>query len=257
MRAAVRHLALGAFAASAALAAALGGALAQTVVPDIDLDAIRARASQNASDAEALAASAREHARAVTQEATGSAEQAQANGRRYIAQISPVPANPEATFDFDRMVAGAGEMAKADLGEAPRFIAFASTAMPAPAMRQLIDEVPKAGGVVVFRGLTRGSAKAMSEALSRVLEPGERRDGVGIDPRLFRAFGIEAVPAYVVAASDFDLCNGFDCATNVPPFDLLSGNVTAAFALETIASGGGPGARIAAQHLARLKGDQP
>ena len=97
----------------------------------------------------------------------------------------------------------------------------------------------------------------MSEALSRVLEPGERRDGVGIDPRLFRAFGIEAVPAYVVAASDFDLCNGFDCATNVPPFDLLSGNVTAAFALETIASGGGPGARIAAQHLARLKGDQP
>lgn len=257
MRKTVRHFALGGFAASAALAAALGGALAQSVASDIDLDAIRARSTQNASDAEALAANARERAMAVTQQATTSAEQAQARGRRYTAKVSPGPAAANDTFDFDRMIAGAGDMARTDLGEAPRFIAFASTAMPPAALRQLIDDVPRAGGVVVFRGLTRGSAKAMSEALSRVLEPGERRDGVGIDPRLFRAFGIDVVPAYVVASSDFDLCDGFDCATNVPPFDVLSGNVTAGFALETIASGGGPGARIAAQHLSQLKGDRP
>jgi conjugal transfer pilus assembly protein TrbC len=92
----------------------------------------------------------------------------------------------------------------------------------------------------------------MTAALSRVLAPSERRDGVGIDPRLFRAFGIETVPAYVVASSDFDLCDGFDCTTSVPPFDRISGNVTAAYALDTIASGGGPGAKLAAQYRARL-----
>lgn len=254
MRLPVRQFALGALIATAAL----GGALAQTAAPEIDLETIRARAAENARDAEALAANARERAKAVTEQASTMIDQARANGSRYSAGVAAtVSTSRDATFDFDRMVAGAGEIARADLGEAPRFIAFASTAMPPAALRQLIDEVPKAGGVVVFRGLTRGSAKAMSEALSRVLKPGERRDGVGIDPRLFRAFGIDAVPAYVVTASDFDLCDGFDCRTQVPPFDLLSGNVTAGFALETIAAGGGPGARIAAQHLKRLRGDQP
>ena len=62
---------------------------------------------------------------------------------------------------------------------------------------------------------------------------------------------------YVVTASDFDLCSGFDCTSAVPPYDRMNGNVTAEYALRTIAEGDGPGARIAAQHLARLQGDQP
>jgi len=129
--------------------------------------------------------------------------------------------------------------------------------MPAPALRQMMDDVTRAGGVVVFRGLTQGSAKVMTDALSRVLKPGEQMDGVGIDPRLFRAFGIEAVPAYVVTSSDFDLCDGFDCTTAVPPFDRMSGNVTTAHALTAFAQGGGPGAKLAAQHLARLERQKP
>lgn len=86
---------------------------------------------------------------------------------------------------------------------------------------------------------------------------GESLDGVGIDPRLFRAFAVEAVPTYVVASTDFELCDGFACTTAAPPHDRLSGNVTAEFALRTFAEGGGPGARIAAQHLARLEEQQP
>ncbi|MBS3929423.1 MAG: type-F conjugative transfer system pilin assembly protein TrbC [Sphingomonadales bacterium] len=138
-----------------------------------------------------------------------------------------------------------------------RVIAFASLSMPAQALRQMMDDVTRAGGVVVFRGLTKGSAKVMTGALGKVLGPGERMDGVGIDPRLFRAFQVSEVPAYVVTATDFDLCSGFDCTSGVPPFDRLNGNVTAEYALRTFATGGGPGARIAAQHLARLTGDQP
>ena len=87
-------------------------------------------------------------------------------------------------------------------------------------------------------------------------QPGDDH-GVGIDPRLFRAFQVSEVPAYVVTASDFDLCSGFDCTSAVPPYDRMNGNVTAEYALRTIAEGDGHGARIAAQHLARLQGDQP
>jgi conjugal transfer pilus assembly protein TrbC len=185
------------------------------------------------------------------------AQDGKTNGRRYANEPKPHGQTRDPTFDFDRMVVDAGDMAKQGMGEAPRFIAFASLSMPATALRQMMDDVTRAGGVVVFRGLTQGSAKVMTDALSRVLKPGEQMDGVGIDPRLFRAFGIEAVPTYVVTSSDFDLCDGFDCTTAVPPFDRMSGNVTTAHALTTFAQGSGPGAKLAAQHLARLERQKP
>ena len=126
--------------------------------------------------------------------------------------------------------------------------------MPPAALRDLIGRVNAAGGVVALRGFPAGSAKVLTEALSKVALDQDQLGSVGIDPRLFRAFNVTAVPTYVVASTDFDLCDGFDCQTQVPPHDRLSGNVTADFALETIARGGGPAARIASQYLARLKG---
>ena len=251
------HCGLAALASMAAVLCALGGALAQTAALDIDLEAIRARAASNTSEADALAASARERAKSVTTEASQSAEDGKANGRRYTGAAPRPAAAADATFDFDKMVADAGDMAMQGMGEAPRFIAFASLSMPPQALRQMMDDVTRAGGVVVFRGLTQGSAKVMTDALGKVLKPGERMDGVGIDPRLFRAFGVTEVPAYIVTASDFDLCSGFDCTAQVPPFDRMTGNVTARFALETFSEGGGPGARIARQHLARLERQEP
>lgn len=239
-------------------AAALAGASAQTAEPDLDLAAIRARASAAANDAEALSANARARAETLVREARASTDEAQAHGRRYTREAA-ASAKPDSTstFDFDRMVADAGTMTSEGMGEAPRFIAFASLSMPPAALRAMIDDVAKAGGIVALRGLPGNSAKVLTDALAKVAKPGEQLDGVGIDPRLFRAFGIEAVPAYVVTSSDFDLCDGFDCRTQVPPHDRMSGNVSASYALETFARGGGPGALLAAQHLARLERQVP
>ena len=241
-----------------AACAALGGALAQDAQLDfgLDLEAIRARAAHQAAEAEALATTVRQRAAAVVGEAEQSAHGGEANGRRYTAAAKPGASSGDA-FEFDALVAAAGDSARGALGDAPRFIAFASTSMPPASLKTMIRDVSRAGGVVVFRGLPQGSAKVFLAALARVLPPGEKRDGVGIDPRLFRAFAIDAVPTYVVAGSDFDLCDGFDCTTAVPPHDRLSGNVTPAFALRTFADGGGSGAQIAAQHLARLEERQP
>jgi len=244
--------------ASLSSLAALAGASAQTAEPDLDLAAIRARASAGVNDAEALSANARARAETLAREARTSADEAQAHGRRYTREAA-ANAKPDAasTFDFDRMVADAGTMTSEGMGEAPRFIAFASLSMPPAALRAMIDDVAKAGGIVALRGLPGNSAKALTAALAKVATPSEQLDGVGIDPRLFRAFRIEAVPAYVVTSSDFDLCDGFDCQTQIPPHDRMSGNVSAAYALETFARGGGPGALLAAQHLARLERQAP
>ena len=244
--------------AALASAAAFAGAAAQTADPGLDLDAIRARAAEQTSEADALAASARARAEQLAREARSSAADAQAHGRRFASQAkkSAKPDRSQA-FDFDAMVADAGAMASEGMGEAPRFIAFASTSMPPTALRTMIDDVTRAGGVVVLRGLPQNSAKVLTAALSKIARPGEQLTGVGIDPRLFRAFGIEAVPTYVVTSSDFDLCDGFECRTQVPPHDRMSGNVSTAYALETFARGGGPGALLAAQHLARLERQVP
>ena len=241
-----------------ASAAAFAGAAAQTADPEVDLEAIRARAAEQAGEADALAASARARAEQLASEARTSAADAQTHGRRFAGE-APKSARPDPaqTFDFDRMVADSGTMASEGMGEAPRFIAFASTSVPPAALRTMIDDVTRAGGVIVLRGLPQNSAKALTAALSKIARPGEQLNGVGIDPRLFRAFGIATVPTYVVASSDFDLCDGFDCVSAVPPHDRMSGNVSTAYALETFAQGGGPGALLAAQHLARLERPAP
>ena len=241
--------------AGLAAASALAGAAAQTIEPELDLAAIRARAQSDAGEAEALAEAARTRAKAVMDQADAAADQAKAHGEMYRqANPTSAPQPSDPIFDFDQMVAAAGTAAKGDLGEAPRFIAFASLSMPPQALRDMITRVNAAGGVVVLRGFPAGSAKVLTEALRKVALDQEQMGSVGIDPRLFRAFNVAAVPTYVVASTDFDLCDGFDCRTEVPPYDRLSGNVTADFALETIARGGGPAARMAAQYLARLKG---
>ncbi len=244
-----------AFTASAAIGFT---AFAQSVPEDIDLKAIRARAAQNAADAEALADTVRKRASAMSEVAQKAADQGAANGQRYTdAARRAAPHASNGAFDFDRLIADAGGMTSADMGAAPRFIAFASFSMPPSALKAMMRDVTRAGGVVVFRGFAGGSAAGLATALRQILEPGERRDGIGIDPRLFRAFNISAVPAYVMASSDFDLCDGFDCANSVPPHDRIAGNVTAQYALETFARGAGPGARLAALHLARLEEEKP
>ncbi len=238
--------------------AAICGAAAQILEPGLDLDALRTEAEANAGEAEALAATARARAKALMDEADANARGAQTHGLNYT-QAARAAAKPPSqdVFDFDRMVVDAGAMATSDFGEAPRFIAFASLSMPPAALKQMIRDVNAAGGVVALRGFPQGSAKAFTEALGKLALDQDTLRQVGIDPRLFRAFNVTSVPTYVVASSDFDLCDGFDCQTTVPPHDRISGNVKPAFALETIARGQGPAARIASQYLGRLERTGP
>ncbi|WP_260807034.1 type-F conjugative transfer system pilin assembly protein TrbC [Sphingorhabdus sp. SMR4y] len=144
-------------------------------------------------------------------------------------------------------------MAQANLGDAPRFIAFASLSMPPQSLKKLVHDTSAAGGVTVLRGFPGGSAKQLTKMLTAMASNGEQLSALGIDPRLFRAFDVKAAPSFVMVSSDFTLCDGFDCKGAVPPHDRMTGNVSVEYALETFAGGAGPGSRLAALHLARLK----
>ncbi|MBB3862914.1 conjugal transfer pilus assembly protein TrbC [Novosphingobium hassiacum] len=229
-----------------------GFALAQSAPEGIDLDAIRARSAVHAQDADALAATVRTRAEAVHDDALQTQVQAQAAGARYADSLPPAAKSADA-LDFDAMVRERAEAEKSPLGQGPRFIAFASLSMPSEALKALVRDMGRAGGVTVLRGFPAGDSARFKAMLAAIWQNEDAPQALGIDPRLFRAFHIEAAPSFVMVGSDFSPCDGFDCRDVAPPHDRLTGNVTVGQVLETFRDGDGPGAALARLHLARLE----
>ena len=234
------------------LAVSLGGlALAQSAPEGIDLDAIRERAAEHTEEAQALATNVRQRAEALTEDAETIQSQAQANRAAYADSVDAT--ETDTVLDFDAMIAGQAAAEKASLDASPRFIAFASLSMPPAALKALVHDMTKAGGVTVLRGFPQGDSESFKKRLAAIWSNRDEAGSLGIDPRLFRAFNIEVAPSFVMLSTDFSPCDGFDCTSAVPPHDRIAGNVTVGQVLETFATGKGPGAELARLHLARLE----
>ncbi len=223
--------------------------LAQTV-EGLDLDAIRARSAKSEQDATALVNEVERRGDAFRKDAQ--TVQAVALEQMRTIDKANLPRGPAGAVDFDEMIQAASANLKEAQGTAPQFMVFVSTSMPEQALKRIIADTSAAGGVVVFRGFPGNSGKAFIAALSRVVEKDQQFASIGIDPRLFRAFDVTAVPTMVVSSSDFTPCDGLTCKTTPPPFDRIEGNVTVRYALETFAGENGPGALVARTALANL-----
>jgi conjugal transfer pilus assembly protein TrbC len=234
----------------AALAGLAGiQAIAQTV-DGLDLEAIKRRSAAMQGDADIFAEHVRNRGDAFREEAV--AIQAKSGANLATLAKADLPVNSDGAFDFDEIIKGASQNVAGTKGDAPQFIAFASLSMPPAALRQLIADTAKAGGVVVFRGFPNNSMKAFSAMLGKVVTDKDQLSNVGIDPRLFRAFNVEAVPTYVAVSTDFDLCSGLNCTTSVPTHDKLTGNVSVRYVLDTFVATHGPGAGVASVALRNL-----
>lgn len=232
----------------------VGAALAQTSVDELDLEAIDKRAHASAADLSQFVDQvlARQTKANAEQRATVEGMVNAATGK--VAALKPTGPKPGAGgVDLDGLVADAGQAMRPDSRSAPMFIAFASLSMPPDSLQRMIADVSKAGGMVVFRGFSPGGGRAFMEQLRKVVPEGEAAH-ISIDPRLFSAYHIEAVPTYVAASSSITLCSGADCVNDPPAYDRIAGNVTAHFALETFADGKGPGAPVATKALQNLDG---
>lgn len=232
----------------------VGTVLAQTGTNDLDLAAINRRVE---SDAAALTdliskALARQSADNATKDAAQKTVDA-ANSSMAASAAQHGHALPgSGPIDLDAMVADAGRTMAPAPRSAPQFMAFASLAMPQDSLRQMINDVSRAGGTVVFRGFSPAGAGAFMRDLSQAIPPGTR-PRISIDPRLFKAFNVEVVPTYVAVSERLTPCPDSACTANPEAFDKVSGNVTAAFAAETMAGGDGPGAAVARAAMLALK----
>ena len=208
-------------------------ALRAQTADGVDVQAVRGRAADLQADAQAFVEQVKDRGSAFRDEAEQSRQAGVANLRRTATGL---PQGPSGAVDFDAIVHGAASNASAPAGDAPQFIVFASLSMPPQALKPLIADTARAGGVVVFRGFPGNSGKAFVSRLGQVVGGGDMTS-IGIDPRLFRAFAVEAVPTFVSVSSGFDLCAGFGCRTAVPPHDRLEGNVSVDYALSPFAEG--------------------
>ena len=134
---------------------------------------------------------------------------------------------------------------------------FTSLSVPAAGWRQWAHEAARSGAPLVMRGVGEGGLPATAREIGARL--GGAEAGVAIDPRLFRLFGIERVPAVVVVPGGVPPCRSRGCADDpAPPHDRVTGNIGLAAALEAVADEGSVARDAARVHLRRLEGgDRP
>ena len=138
-------------------------------------------------------------------------------------------------------------------GNTPEVLLFTSLSVPAASWRQWARDAARIGAPMVMRGVAAGSLRATVKRIGDRL--GGHDAGVAIDPRLFRLFGIERVPAVVVVPGGVPPCASRGCSDDpAPPHDRVTGNIGLAAALETIAVEGSVGRDAARRNLQRLGG---
>jgi conjugal transfer pilus assembly protein TrbC len=129
-----------------------------------------------------------------------------------------------------------------------------SFSMPAGDLRRLGRDAHKAGAELVIRGLVRGSFKETLLAARQVFDD-DSLGGVAIDPNVFRAFKVQAVPTFIAASAPVQPCGkGLECVPVAPPHDALSGNISLGEALRLLKANGEAGASAAQSASERLGG---
>ncbi len=160
----------------------------------------------------------------------------------------------------------AGELLAPRPGTAQVLI-FTSLSVPAASWRQWAREAARTGAPLVLRGVGEGGlppdrGPGLAQTAKRIGERlGGAEAGVAIDPRLFRLFGIERVPAVVVVPGGMPPCRSRGCGDPgsgsgagfpAPPHDRIVGNIGLAAALEAVVEEGDAGRGVAKAYLERL-----
>ena len=154
-------------------------------------------------------------------------------------QTPPLPAERHAG-DFTGPRSGTAEI-----------LIFTSLSVPPESWRQWARNAARLGAPLVLRGVGGGGLPATAKRIGERL--GGADAGVAIDPRLFRLFGIERVPAVVVVPGGVPPCQSRGCADDpAPPHDRIVGNIGLIAALEAVADEGDAGRETAKALLERL-----
>lgn len=114
----------------------------------------------------------------------------------------------------------------------PALQIFVSSSMPKQLLKVYAREAKLYGGTLVFRGLPGGSIHKLTDLVMEISD--EDSSPMQIDDEAFTAFGIEVVPAIVLAKP----APIFSGKTESEKFDKVTGGVTIKASLELFAKSG-------------------
>ncbi len=180
--------------------------------------------------------------RALKRSGEAASEASGAAAAAGSAEPSPAP------LPAERQAAGlTARRATADV------LVFMSLAVPSASWRQWTHEASRVGAPLILRGIGNDGLRAFARRIRGRI--GDAGAGVAVDPRLFRLFGIDRVPAVVVVPGGVAPCTSRRCAEDPAPLhDLVTGNVGLVAALETVAAEGEAGRDAAERILQRFRG---
>jgi conjugal transfer pilus assembly protein TrbC len=145
----------------------------------------------------------------------------------------------------------------------PGLMVFVSLGMPVASLERLVDDAQRTGAVLVLRGVQNRSLKTTKATIQQLI--GQRRVAWRIDPPLFKALRIEAVPTYVLM--DPNQAAPLPCGApgqedgtgqcGQPFHTRVAGDVSIGRALLAMAETGPAAAAMASSYLRRLRGSQP
>ncbi len=167
-------------------------------------------------------------------------------GQGASGSLVPLPAERHA-----RRLAGTadGRNATAEI------LVFTSLSVPAASWRQWALDVARTGAALVLRGVGAGGLPDTAKRIGDRL--GGAKAGVAIDPRLFRLFDVDRVPAVVVVPGGVPPCRSRGCAADpAPPHDRIAGNIGLVAALQAVADEGTVARDTARRHLERIEREQ-
>ena len=115
----------------------------------------------------------------------------------------------------------------------PALQIFVSSSMPKSLLRDYAKEASIYGGVLVFRGLPKGSMIKLTE-LVRDISDEDYPAAMQIDDESFTIYGVDSVPAIILSQNE-----GFgQIERQIPKHDKIYGNVPIRYALESFAKSG-------------------
>ncbi len=174
-----------------------------------------------------------------------------AGAERTAAAGDPLPAERHAAQAAEGLWARQGRNGLPARRGTAEVLVFLSLAVPEESWAQWAAEAARAGAPLVLRGVLPAGLRATVTEVGRRL--GGHEAGVAIDPRLFRLFGVERVPAVVAVPGGVPACASRGCADDTPPpFDSVGGNIGLGAALEAIGAEGDAARETARRHLKRL-----
>lgn len=205
-------------------------------------------------DARAFANQLRSAIDAAAQSAGETARKGEANVYRF--EQSATAGRSGDPSSVEQQIPAFAMARQSTLTEIPPLLVLASLSMPDASLKPLIEDMARAGGIVVLRGFYEGSVSATTTRLKALVDDGEQLAGVSIDPNVFSLYEAEFAPTFIVPAEPVLPCEAPNCTQLAPAHDKLIGNVSLAYALGEIANKGDVSQDRAKAYLQRLEASE-